>query len=57
MYEFMCEFVKEFFTNSYTNLCVLLKFVRIRANSYDFLHEKLVILQMACTVVDLNPAI
>ena len=41
VYEFMCEFVKNFVTN----LCT--EFVRIHMN---FLHEKLVMLRMACTV-------
>ena len=42
--EFTYEFVDEFFANLSTNSC---EFVQIRMN---FLHEKLVMLQMACTV-------
>ena len=54
MREFAHEFVDEFFANfvhefKYEIRTNLGKFVRIRMN---FLHEKLVMLRMACTVLD-----
>ena len=42
VYEFMCEFVKEFFRNFVPEFMY-----KIRMN---FLHENLVMLRMACTV-------
>ena len=50
MHKFMREFVDEFFANFVHEFkCTrnLYEFARIRIN---FLHEKLVMLQMACTV-------
>ena len=44
---FVYEFVKDFSRTSYTNLCMKRKFIQVHMK---FLHEKLVMLRMACTV-------
>ena len=49
MHEFKCKFLQDLSQISYTNLCT--KFIQIPT---IFLHEKLVMLRMACTVLDLH---
>ena len=49
MHEFKREFTHEFVDEFFANFVHEFKY-EIRTNSYEFLHEKLVMLRMACTV-------